>query len=128
MTERQHGKIVALAAGGTGGHMFPAQALARALLGRGSKVALVTDRRGSGFGGDLPEVQTARISAGPLAGGSARLSRTPAVPPATTAQARRYTGCRPGATSVPSFSRRTRASPVPSSPRSAPTRTASNTN
>ena len=65
-----YGKKVALAAGGTGGHMFPAQALARALLGRGSQVTLVTDRRGSGFGADLPEVQTARISAGALAGGS----------------------------------------------------------
>lgn len=70
MTDKAHGKIVALAAGGTGGHMFPAQALARELLGRGSKVALVTDRRGGGFGGDLPEVQTARISAGAIAGGN----------------------------------------------------------
>ncbi|MDJ0946028.1 MAG: undecaprenyldiphospho-muramoylpentapeptide beta-N-acetylglucosaminyltransferase [Kiloniellales bacterium] len=64
------GRIVALAAGGTGGHMFPAQALARELLSRGSKVALITDRRGSGFGADLPEVRTERINAGALAGGS----------------------------------------------------------
>ncbi len=64
------GRIVALAAGGTGGHMFPAQALARELLNRGSKVALITDRRGSGFGADLPEVRTERINAGALAGGS----------------------------------------------------------
>ena len=35
-----------LAAGGTGGHMFPAEALARALMARGVAVALVTDRRG----------------------------------------------------------------------------------
>ena len=34
----QQGRIVALAAGGTGGHMFPAQALARELLSRGSRV------------------------------------------------------------------------------------------
>ena len=54
------GRIVALAAGGTGGHMFPAQALARELLSRGSKVALITDRRGGGFGTDLPEVRTER--------------------------------------------------------------------
>ena len=64
------GRIVALAAGGTGGHMFPAQALARELLSRGSQVALITDRRGSGFGADLPEVRTERINAGALAGGS----------------------------------------------------------
>jgi len=59
---------VILAAGGTGGHMFPAQALARELLGRGLEVALITDRRGGGFGPDLPQVDTHRISAGGLAG------------------------------------------------------------
>jgi UDP-N-acetylglucosamine--N-acetylmuramyl-(pentapeptide) pyrophosphoryl-undecaprenol N-acetylglucosamine transferase len=35
-----------LAAGGTGGHLFPAEALARELLGRGRAVALITDKRG----------------------------------------------------------------------------------
>ncbi len=59
---------VVLAAGGTGGHMFPAQALARELLARGSQVVLVTDQRGGGFGTDLPEVETYRISAGGVAG------------------------------------------------------------
>ncbi|MFQ5774239.1 MAG: undecaprenyldiphospho-muramoylpentapeptide beta-N-acetylglucosaminyltransferase [Kiloniellaceae bacterium] len=59
---------VILAAGGTGGHMFPAQALARELLGRGLGVALVTDRRGGGFGPELPQVETHVISAGGLAG------------------------------------------------------------
>ncbi len=37
---------VVLAAGGTGGHLFPAEALANALLNRGVGVALLTDRRG----------------------------------------------------------------------------------
>ncbi len=46
--------LVVLAAGGTGGHVFPAEALARELLGRGYRVALITDRRGSKFGDDLP--------------------------------------------------------------------------
>ncbi|MEE8189233.1 MAG: undecaprenyldiphospho-muramoylpentapeptide beta-N-acetylglucosaminyltransferase [Kiloniellales bacterium] len=59
---------VVLAAGGTGGHMFPAQALARELLARGIGVALITDRRGGGFGPDLPQVETRTISAGGLAG------------------------------------------------------------
>jgi len=60
--------LIVLAAGGTGGHMFPAQALARELLGRGLTVALITDRRGGGFGPDLPQVETHRISAAGLAG------------------------------------------------------------
>jgi UDP-N-acetylglucosamine--N-acetylmuramyl-(pentapeptide) pyrophosphoryl-undecaprenol N-acetylglucosamine transferase len=36
---------VVIAAGGTGGHLFPAEALASALLARGQRVALMTDRR-----------------------------------------------------------------------------------
>jgi UDP-N-acetylglucosamine--N-acetylmuramyl-(pentapeptide) pyrophosphoryl-undecaprenol N-acetylglucosamine transferase len=38
---------VVLAAGGTGGHFFPAEALAAALLARGHEIALLTDARGS---------------------------------------------------------------------------------
>jgi UDP-N-acetylglucosamine--N-acetylmuramyl-(pentapeptide) pyrophosphoryl-undecaprenol N-acetylglucosamine transferase len=45
--------LIVLAAGGTGGHVFPAEALARELLGRGFRVALFTDRRGGKFGDDL---------------------------------------------------------------------------
>ncbi|HZL59064.1 MAG TPA: undecaprenyldiphospho-muramoylpentapeptide beta-N-acetylglucosaminyltransferase [Stellaceae bacterium] len=56
--------IVVLAAGGTGGHIFPAEALAGELIGRGLKVALVTDRRGQAFGGKLPGVALHRIRAG----------------------------------------------------------------
>lgn len=59
---------ILLAAGGTGGHMFPAEALATALLARGRRVVLVTDRRGQGFGDRLPEVEVRRISAAALAG------------------------------------------------------------
>ncbi len=55
--------IVVLAAGGTGGHIFPAEALARELLGRGYRVALMADKRGGAFGGDLPvPVYTVRAS------------------------------------------------------------------
>jgi len=56
--------LIVLAAGGTGGHIFPAEALAGELLGRGLKVALVTDRRGQAFGGRLPGVDLHRIRAG----------------------------------------------------------------
>lgn len=62
------GALVLLAAGGTGGHMFPAEALAGELAARGIRVALVTDRRGRGFGDRLPQVPVHRISAGGLAG------------------------------------------------------------
>ena len=40
---------VVLAAGGTGGHMVPAEALAGVLTGQGHDVLLVTDRRGDRF-------------------------------------------------------------------------------
>jgi len=56
--------LIVLAAGGTGGHIFPAEALAGELLGRGLKVALVTDGRGQAFGGRLPGVALHRIRAG----------------------------------------------------------------
>lgn len=62
-------KPILLAAGGTGGHMFPAEALARELLARGHKVELVTDKRGHAFGDSLPEVPVHRVrSAAPGAG------------------------------------------------------------
>ena len=60
---------VILAAGGSGGHLFPAEALARELLARGRAVVLITDRRGSGFSGELADVPVHRISAGGLASG-----------------------------------------------------------
>jgi UDP-N-acetylglucosamine--N-acetylmuramyl-(pentapeptide) pyrophosphoryl-undecaprenol N-acetylglucosamine transferase len=68
-TSKTAGAIL-LAAGGTGGHMFPAEALARALIDRGRRVILVTDRRGRGFGDRLPAVEVFRITAAGLAGGS----------------------------------------------------------
>lgn len=61
-------QLAVLAAGGTGGHLFPAKALAQALLARGWKVALITDERGGGFGPDLPQVDVYRVSAGGVAG------------------------------------------------------------
>lgn len=62
---------IVLAAGGTGGHVFAAQALAEALLGRGHALALVTDRRGGSFGGSLARLETHRIAAARIDGGIA---------------------------------------------------------
>jgi len=43
-----------IAAGGTGGHMFPAQALAEAMLRKGWRVTLSTDARGARYTGGFP--------------------------------------------------------------------------
>lgn len=48
------GRLLVIAAGGTGGHMFPAQALAEAMLARGWRVALSTDARGLRYAGGFP--------------------------------------------------------------------------
>ena len=58
---------ILLAAGGTGGHMFPAQSLAEILKAKGWDVALMTDARGQRHSGRIPadpiiEVQAASIS------------------------------------------------------------------
>jgi hypothetical protein len=45
--------LAVIAAGGTGGHMFPAQALAEALLARGWRVVLSTDARGARMRGEF---------------------------------------------------------------------------
>jgi UDP-N-acetylglucosamine--N-acetylmuramyl-(pentapeptide) pyrophosphoryl-undecaprenol N-acetylglucosamine transferase len=62
--------MILLAAGGTGGHMFPAEALASELSRRGHRLALVTDRRGSAFGGTLGNAQRFHVSGGAIAGRS----------------------------------------------------------
>lgn len=48
------GKLVILAAGGTGGHLFPAEALSHVLRAQGIRVVLMTDSRGAEFAGDFP--------------------------------------------------------------------------
>jgi len=72
--------FIALAAGGTGGHLFPAQALAQELKRRGRRVLLVTDARGARFEQDFPADDRFQISAasphvgGPIAKLSAAFS------------------------------------------------------
>ena len=65
--------LLVIAAGGTGGHMFPAQALAETMLARGWRVKLSTDARGarytSGFppGVEIEEISSATFARGGLA-------------------------------------------------------------
>ncbi|WP_394662688.1 undecaprenyldiphospho-muramoylpentapeptide beta-N-acetylglucosaminyltransferase [uncultured Sphingomonas sp.] len=58
-----------LAAGGTGGHMVPAAALAAELTRRGHRVALVSDARGVRFPGLFEDIQTHVLPAGRFSGG-----------------------------------------------------------
>lgn len=58
-----------LGAGGTGGHMVPAAALAAELTRRGHRVALVSDARGVRFPGLFEDIQTHVLPAGRFAGG-----------------------------------------------------------
>ncbi len=62
-------KHYVLAAGGTGGHMVPAAALASELTRRGHRVALVSDERGVRFPGLFDGIQTHVLPAGRLGGG-----------------------------------------------------------
>lgn len=69
MTQETVPRIV-IAAGGTGGHMFPAQSLAEAMLERGWRVTLSTDVRGARYAGGFPDaVEIREVSAATFARG-----------------------------------------------------------
>ena len=56
-------RIAVVAAGGTGGHLFPAHALADVLLERGWRIALATDERGAAYAGGFPSEEIIPLSA-----------------------------------------------------------------
>jgi UDP-N-acetylglucosamine--N-acetylmuramyl-(pentapeptide) pyrophosphoryl-undecaprenol N-acetylglucosamine transferase len=56
-------KVAVVAAGGTGGHLFPAQALAEALIARGWGIVLASDERVAGLAQDFPAERRIGLSA-----------------------------------------------------------------
>ena len=62
--------LVLIAAGGTGGHLFPAEALATALQARGVRVALATDERVGTLAGSFPAEEVIAISSATPSGRS----------------------------------------------------------
>ena len=69
---------IVVAAGGTGGHLFPAESLAHALISRGRVVELVTDTRAEKYGSTFPARKIHAIPAATPTGGSA-ISRALAI-------------------------------------------------
>ena len=65
-------RFLLIAAGGTGGHMFPAQALAEAMVAKGWRVKLSTDARGARYAGGFPQaVVVEELSSATFARGGA---------------------------------------------------------
>jgi len=71
--------LLVIAAGGTGGHMFPAQALAEHMLRQGWRVKLTTDARGARYTGGFPDsVEIEEIASATFArGGLLAKARAP---------------------------------------------------
>ena len=62
-------KLAVVAAGGTGGHLFPAEALAETLIARGWRIVLATDARGARFAEGFPAEERIGLSAATFKGG-----------------------------------------------------------
>ena len=90
---------ILLAAGGTGGHLFPAEALARVLAARGVSVELMTDDRALRFGKDFPARALHAVPSATPRGGSpvAKAAAAAQLSRGTLAAWRMMGGIKPGA-------------------------------
>ncbi|MCW3477918.1 glycosyltransferase, partial [Limobrevibacterium gyesilva] len=81
---------IVIAAGGTGGHFFPAEALAAELVRRGRRIALMTDARSGGLSSAVFEGRERFVLSGAgIAGrGALRAATAVAALAAGTGQAR----------------------------------------
>lgn len=70
MSDGAKAPLILLAAGGTGGHLFPAEALANVMVARGFRVDLVTDHRVSNYLGKFPAGEVHVVAADTLRGGN----------------------------------------------------------
>lgn len=62
--------LIVLSAGGTGGHLFPAESLAVALKQRGARIVLMTDNRVGGISGSFPADAIVEVTSASPSGGS----------------------------------------------------------
>lgn len=61
-------RTAVIAAGGTGGHLFPAQALSEVLISRGWRIVLATDARGAAHADAFPATQIITLPAATVRG------------------------------------------------------------
>jgi UDP-N-acetylglucosamine--N-acetylmuramyl-(pentapeptide) pyrophosphoryl-undecaprenol N-acetylglucosamine transferase len=70
MSKGAQAPLFLLAAGGTGGHLFPAEALASVLIARGYRVDLVTDDRAAAYANKFPAGELHIVSADTVRSGN----------------------------------------------------------